>query len=124
MPKSTGRPRMRSAAQIDQIRDLHDQGLSYTEIADRLGISRQWARKLAIAPNPEGRMVVWVCKQCKHRWRSTSRYGPERCPECGARDWSRPPTKRQDEPSREEILEQIRRLRVELRSLERQLSKK
>ena len=66
MPKSTGRPRMRSAAQIEQIRELHDQGLSYTEIADRLGISRQWARKLAIAPNPEGRMVVWVCKPCRH----------------------------------------------------------
>jgi len=64
-----------------------DRGESVREIADDLGVSRQWVHELLRRPNPLGVETEFRCRHCGDRFRSTARSGPERCPACRRYGW-------------------------------------
>lgn len=71
---------------------LREMNLSYRQIADELGVSKARVGQYLKPYNPDGRALTYECQRCGHRFRSTARSKPNRCPAeggCGSVYWNR-----------------------------------
>lgn len=87
------RKRTRAVApeQIQRMKRRRAAGQSIRDIADDLGISRQWVGQLLRRPNPGQEPLTWACGLCSGSFTSTTRDGPERCPLCRRYGWRSQP---------------------------------
>lgn len=81
--RGVGRPPKFTAKQIQSLRDQRKDGATYAELARHLGVSRQWARRLCLTPNPFCEDRLWRCAECGNEKVSKARFGPNRCTDCG-----------------------------------------
>lgn len=72
---------------------LRATGMSLRQIADELNVSKARVGQILHPYNPEGHAIEYKCQRCGHRFTSTAKSKPGRCPAeggCGSSYWNRP----------------------------------
>ena len=76
---------------LDTLQKRRRNGVPVRQLANELGVSRQWVSQLLRRAGSSQSPTRWVCKLCDRTFRSAAQDGPERCPKCRQYGWRSEP---------------------------------